>query len=245
MKKLYIIMAFALMSYGAFAQTETMFADAETATPTFTTWNQAHTVTIVDNPLSDAVNSTAKVYYFNGGAWGGMANWNNAGTTIKPEYTTLEFDVYVAEGGLAAGPKAYFKTQCDNSISAAAILDKGKDITEAGKWVKVSIDITTRAASDYKQFAIQSEVGQYYIDNIKFISPTQTAIEGVKTASQIIAGKGSITVKGAEGKAIDVLSVTGAVAAKKNTSTSSETIHVKPGIYMVIVDGKATKVFVK
>jgi hypothetical protein len=245
MKKLYILMAFATMSYGAFAQTETVFANAETATPTFTTWDGSHSVTIVDNPLSDAVNSTAKVYYFTGGAWGGMANWNNAGTTIKPEYTTLVFDVYVATGGLAAGPKAYFKTQCDNSISAAAKLDKGNDITEAGKWITVTLDISDRPASDYKQFAIQSEVASYYIDNIKFISPTQTAIKGAKAASQIVAGKGFITVKGAEGKAIDVLSITGAVTAKKNAGTSSETIEVKSGIYMVLVDGKATKVFVK
>jgi hypothetical protein len=245
MKKLYISMAFAAMSFGAFAQTETVFANAETATPTFTTWNAAHTVTIVDNPLVDAVNGTAKVYYFNGGAWGGMANWNNNGTTIKPEYTTLEFDVYVAEGGLAAGPKAYFKTQCDNSISAAANLDKGKDITEAGKWIKVSIDITTRAASDYKQFAIQSEVAQYYIDNIKFISPAATGVKATSTGVELIGTQGGVSVKNAEGQSIQIYNLAGAAVNKSVAQSSNEVISLSKGIYVVTVGGKSSKVCVK
>lgn len=238
-------MAFAAMSFGAFAQTETVFANAETATPAFSTWNTAHTVTIVDNPLKDAVNGTDKVYYFNGGAWGGMANWNNAGTTIQPAYTTLEFDVYVATGGLAAGPKAYFKTQCDNSISAAANLDKGKDITEDGKWVKVSIDITTRAASDYKQFAIQSEVGLYYIDNIKFISPTSTSVKATTTGIELIAIQGGVSVKNAEGQTIQIYNIAGAKVNSSVAQSSNEVISLSKGIYVVTVGGQSSKVCVK
>lgn len=245
MRKFYISAALALMGLSTFAQTTTVFADAETEF-VWNTWDQAHTVTTVANPLKDALNGSDKVFFFQGGPWGGMARWYNNGDVIKPEYVTVEFDVFVPVGGLTAANKAYFKIQCDNSISSAANLDKGNDVYEAGKWINVSLDISTKVASDYKQFAIQSEVANYYVDNIKFITSGTTAVNSPKSvAIQVLSLKNAVAVKGAQGQTVQVYNLGGALVYKSAAASSSETVALPLGLYVVKVGDKAVKVIVK
>jgi len=105
--------------------------------------------------------------------------------------------------------------------------------------------ISSKVASDYKQFAIQSENEQYYIDNIKFISPTSTGVKTASTGIELIATQGGVSVKNAEGQAIQIYNLAGAKIKSSVAQSSDEVISLSKGIYVVTVGGKSSKVCVK
>ncbi len=226
----------------------------------FGVWNGE--ISVVDNPAKDDVNNSDLVLLHEGNPWSGVSLWYDEENAMKPGFKAFEFEVYFDEDDMLEGddgtPKAYFKLYGANSAAGHAEIDVGVNVTEGSKWVTVSLDLSSLDldAVDYKQIAIQSEVGNYYVDNLRFISEIEydwvlpdleeeTFIPKQTIKKNIFSINKAIVVNDSEGKFVTVYNTNGSQIYGAQAQTSEITIPAISGIYIVVIDNIATKVIVR
>ena len=234
------------------------FEDGETNP--FGVWNGE--ISVVENPAKDDVNNSDLVLLHEGNPWSGVSLWYDEENAMKPGFKAFEFEVYFDEDDMVEGDdgilKAYFKLYGANSAAGHTEIDVGVNVTEGSKWVTVSLDLSSLnfEAVDYKQIAIQSEVGNYYVDNLRFISDIEydwvlpdleeeTFIPKQTVKQNIYSINKAIVVNDSEGKFVTVYNTNGSQIYGAQAQTSEITIPVISGIYIVVIDNIATKVIVR
>jgi len=99
----------------------------------------------------------------------------------------------------------------------------------------------------------------YYIDNIKifdvtgtkaarYVAPDPVSIQAAKSdqsALKVYTNNGSVSIIDVVGKTVDIYSVSGVLVYSATATVSPVSIQLESGLYIVVVDKKATKVLVK
>lgn len=162
MKKLFLLLL-VLITYSAFlvnAQ-DTIISVFDDGVLGWSTWGAP--LSIEANPSKTKnLSDSAALLDQKGGAWSGMANWNN-NSLLDSTVVAIAVDAYFANTG------GTLKLQCDNSISGARNIEKYADVGE-NVWTEVIFNISTYDTLDYKQIAFQSSVADsLFIDNIRIL----------------------------------------------------------------------------
>ena len=123
---------------------------------------------------------------------------------------------------------------CDFLIESAGNHKLPSDNT--GKWVAVKNGVPVVAAySTYSDAILDAE-----IFNIEKTAETPTANEGISTSEvSVIAGNGTVTIKGAQGKTVVIANVLGQTIANTVLSSDKAEIAAPAGVVVVAVEGEA------
>ena len=123
---------------------------------------------------------------------------------------------------------------CDFLIESAGNHKLPSDNT--GKWVAVKNGVPVVAAySTYSDAILDAE-----IFNIEKTAEVPTANEGISTSEvSVIAGNGTVTIKGAQGKTVVIANVLGQTIANTVLSSDKAEIAAPAGVVVVAVEGEA------
>jgi len=110
-----------------------------------------------------------------------------------------------------------------------------------GGWVKVQNGVPVIANTTYSEVGMDAE-----IFNIDPTDEIPTSNEGIEAGEvKVIAGTGTVTIKGAAGKQVVVANILGQVVSNQVLTSDEATIAAPAGVVVVSVDGAATKALVK
>lgn len=120
---------------------------------------------------------------------------------------------------------------------------------ETGKWNSFDIDLTSFTGINlaniyqFKFVAEPSSSAVVFLDNVYFYKPGQGGSVNAANATdaKVYAANGTVHVIGAAGKTVSIFTVSGAQVYDAIAGDAT-TINLEKGMYVVIVDGKATKV---
>ena len=124
--------------------------------------------------------------------------------------------------------------QCDFLIESAG---NHKIPTEnTGKWIAIKNGVPVVASYlTYKDAILDAE---HF--NIEKTAETPTANEGISTSEvSVIAGNGTVTIKGAQGKTVVIANVLGQTIANTVLSSDNAEIAAPAGVVVVAVEGEA------
>ena len=124
--------------------------------------------------------------------------------------------------------------QCDFLIESAG---NHKIPTEnTGKWIAIKNGVPVVASYlTYKDAILDAE---HF--NIEKTAETPTANEGISTSEvSVIAGNGTVTIKGAQGKTVVIANVLGQTIANTVLSSDKAEIAAPAGVVVVAVEGEA------
>ena len=118
----------------------------------------------------------------------------------------------------------------DNAFAGAA-----RPMTEGG-WLKVQNGVPVIVKDNFENFDASSAD----IYNVESSEGSSVANEDITTSTiAVIGGKGTVTVKGAEGKKVVINNVLGQVVVNTVITSSEATIAVPAGVVYVTVEGEA------
>jgi PKD repeat protein len=145
--------------------TYTLPIDFENVEPKMTTFGGS-TTTVISNPKSGGINTSAKVLETVHGneTWAGffinMTNRFDFSTN-----KTISVKVYAPATGV-------LRMKLENGDNTAEFVEKDVDVTVANQWVEVSIDFSDAAAGKYNRLVLfpgwsVANAGTFYVDDIK------------------------------------------------------------------------------
>ena len=118
----------------------------------------------------------------------------------------------------------------DNAFAGAA-----RPMTEGG-WLKVQNGVPVIVKDNFENFDASSAD----IYNVESSEGSSVANEDITTSTiAVIGGKGTVTVKGAEGKKVVINNVLGQVVVNTVITSSEATIAVPAGVVYVTDEGEA------
>jgi len=110
-----------------------------------------------------------------------------------------------------------------------------------GGWVKIQNGVPVIANTTYSENGMDAE-----IFNLEVSTENPTSNEGIEAGDvKVIAGTGTVTIKGAAGKQVVVANILGQVVVNQVLTSDEATIAAPAGVVVVSVDGVATKALVK
>lgn len=205
-------------------------------------WQTGATVSVVDNPAATGINTTAKsLQLVTNGGWSSIAKWFGDGgfTSKKPAKLTLMVYASVATD---------LKLQLDNPIvTGTANVEDYRTITNPNTWTLVEYDLSALAEWGFKQMAFQpKDNGTFYFDEITvFYTETTPVFEQTQNQVRIFSNSGVLTISGQEQQNIQIYNATGAKMFEQTAAGSTVNVNLPKGLYIVVVNNKATKVIVK
>lgn len=187
-----------------------------------TNYNIPYTRTLVSPLISleGMLDATLSLWYY-----GGIESYYDAPATLGLQIST--------------DTKTY-QSLLENIID----LTKGRN----PQWKKVEVDLAPYLGQKKIMIAFVGTSSGYQepvlIDNIR-IDGTSGVVSVMAGNIRTFAGKGTITVLGADGKDISIFSLDGSVVAERRAASQAETFSVAPGIYVVRAAGESCKILVK
>ncbi len=271
MKKLYFLFILLLGSVAVSAQSSIVinFENKSIDDPiTWTGWvvPADASSTVAADPL-DASNKVLRFAPNNYNALPYLEFTLAAGKTLA-DYQKFTFKGYFAQGDVgwkdilvaafSAPPTSGFQDSNPNLI--------GKWARSAGgstAWEDITVEFTQnlsilsqRSGTIYILFGMSTagtgDIGGsglptvWYADNVTLVGPGgTTSLPSNRISSDIYVTNSYIVINNAEGKKLEVYSMTGAKMFEKASAGSKVDVNVPKGIYIVVVDGVSTKVAVK
>jgi len=109
-----------------------------------------------------------------------------------------------------------------------------------GGWIKIQNGVPVIISNRAEAY------NQAEIFNLEVTTDNPTSNEGIEAGEvKVIAGTGTVTIKGAAGKQVVVANILGQVVSNQVLTSDEATIAAPAGVVVVSVDGAATKALVK
>ncbi len=140
------------------------------------------------------------------------------------------------------------KNQIDNPHDAENTNHEAYKNIDAETWTVLEYDLSTLTDYGYKQVAFQPEhAGTFYFDNIQLIKATPTSARKPKAEdkSPVFNSVSGITITNCAHRQVSIYNINGAKIYAQKVASSTISVNVPKGLYIVMVDQIPTKVIVK